>query len=64
MQSGYYDDDGTPINLDKIKVPDLCKQCSKNEIPENEVLCNLNRFDQSKDIENGKKFICGSFDPK
>jgi hypothetical protein len=54
----YFDDDGTEINPDLIPKPDLCLICKKQNDPEEEVLCTLNRLDQSDDEE----FICYAFE--
>jgi DNA-directed RNA polymerase subunit RPC12/RpoP len=58
--AGIFDDEGYQIDPDQIKKPYLCINCSKNIYPgpEDEMLCNLNRFDQ-KDTDN---FICHSFE--
>jgi len=61
---GYFDDDGTPIDLSQIEIPNLCKNCVKNSIPEEEINCSLNRFDQQDDVESGKDFICGAYKTK
>jgi hypothetical protein len=41
-----------------IPKPDLCLICKKQNDPEEEVLCTLNRLDQSDDEE----FICYAFE--
>jgi len=58
--NGMFDDDGYEINPDSIKKPSLCLICLKNIDPdwEEELLCNLNRNDQAKEIE----FKCGEFE--
>jgi nitrate/TMAO reductase-like tetraheme cytochrome c subunit len=58
--SGYFNDDGTPLNPDLIPTPQLCLSCSKNEDVTEEILCNLNRLDQT----NEKEFICFAYQNK
>ena len=58
--NGYFDDDGNPLNPDLIQRPGLCLVCSKNDDPDEEILCNLNRLDQ----RNDKDFICYAFEKK
>jgi len=55
--NGYFDDDGNKLNPDLIPKPDLCLSCTKNEDPNEEILCNLNRLDQDADSE----FICFAY---
>ncbi len=58
----YYDDDGNELNPDLISKPSLCVGCVLNEIEDDEenILCNLTRFDQS----DGKEFVCFGFKQK
>ena len=58
--AGIFDDDGYEINPDQIKMPPLCLTCSKNYVPgpEDDILCNLNRFDQ----RDSDDFICHEYD--
>ena len=49
--NAYFDDDGNELNPDLIPKPGLCISCAKNEDPEEEVLCTLNRLDQSGESE-------------
>jgi hypothetical protein len=56
----YFDDDGREMNSDLIPKPALCVSCAKDEDPEEEVLCNLNRLDQQGDAD----FQCGAYQPK
>ncbi|RLD36904.1 MAG: hypothetical protein DRI89_15735 [Bacteroidetes bacterium] len=56
--NGYFDDDGNKLNPDLIPKPDLCLSCTKNEDPNEEILCNLNRLDQDGDSE----FICYAYE--
>ena len=59
---GIFDDDGNPINPDLIPKPGLCLLCELDDVadPEENILCNLNRFDQ----RNEKEFKCESFKSK
>ena len=58
----YFDDDGNELNPDLISKPHLCVGCIKNDMMDGdeEILCNLTRFDQSED----KEFVCYGFEPK
>ena len=49
--NGYFDDDGNELNPDLIPKPNLCLSCKKNEDPNEEILCNLNRLDQRDENE-------------
>jgi len=62
LNSGLFDDDGNAINIHSIPKPELCVICKSNDIEDEEenILCNLNRFDQ----RNEKEFKCGAFEPK
>jgi len=62
QNGGIFDDNGNPINPHSIPMPDLCLLCkSYDDVdPEENILCNLTRFDQ----RNEKEFKCGAFDPK
>ena len=51
----FYDDDGTEVNPDLFPKPQLCLSCKKNDDPNEELLCNLNRLDQ-RDEEEFKCF--------
>lgn len=57
---GFFNDDGTPIDLDLIPVPGLCIICKSyhNDDPEEKFLCIMNRNDQRDDSD----FICGAFE--
>jgi hypothetical protein len=55
----YMNDDGTEFNPDLIPKPDLCISCKRDELREEEVLCNLIRADQHGDDE----FICEAYEP-
>ncbi len=52
---GFFDDDGYEINSDLIKKPSLCITCIHDDNPNEEPLCNMNRFDQ-KDEKDFKCF--------
>jgi len=54
----FYDDDGTEINPDLIAKPGLCLSCEKNDNPDEEMLCALNRLDQ----RNDKDFKCFAYE--
>ena len=54
----FYDDDGTEVNPDLIPKPDLCLICKKQDDPNEEILCSLNRMDQREDDE----FKCFAFE--
>ena len=58
--AGIFTDDGYEINPDLIKMPYLCLTCLKNYEPglEDDILCNLNRYDQRE----SDKFICHAFE--
>ena len=57
---GIFDDDGYEINTDLIKKPSLCLICMNDGDANEEILCNLIRFDQRKD----KEFKCSAFKKK
>lgn len=56
--NGFFDDDGYEINTELIKKPSLCITCAKNDNPNEELLCNMNRYDQ----RNNKKFKCFAYE--
>ena len=58
--AGIFTDDGYEINPETIKKPSLCTICHKNldPDPEDEMLCNLTRFDQ----QDSPKFVCQAFE--
>ena len=58
--AGFFDDDGYEINTDLINKPSLCIICAKDGNPHEEMLCNMNRFDQ-KDEDD---FKCFAFQQK
>lgn len=56
----FYNDDGTEINPELVPKPSLCLSCKKDDDPNEEILCILNKNDQ----QNEKDFICGAYEPK
>ncbi len=58
----YYDDDGNELNPHLIPKPELCVGCRKDESEdwEDEILCNLNKLDQS----GKEEFVCHAFVPR
>lgn len=60
ISGGFFNDDGTPINLKTVPVPSLCIVCKSyyaND-PEENFLCLMNRNDQRNDPD----FVCGAFE--
>lgn len=57
MHFNLFDDDGTPIDPERVKVPSLCTVCKKKDDPYEEPLCILNRYDQADE----DTFKCGAF---
>ena len=53
-----YDDNGKEIDVSKIPIPKLCLSCEKKDDPYEQILCNLNRFDQKDDTD----FKCGAYE--
>ena len=49
--AGFFDDDGYEINTDAIKKPALCLICKNDDNPEEEMLCNMTRYDQKDESE-------------
>lgn len=58
--AGFFDDDGNEINTDLIKKPSLCLTCVHDNDPNEEILCNMTRYDQ----RNDKEFICFAYRKK
>lgn len=58
--NGFFDDEGYEIKRDTIKMQLLCLTCIKNNSDdwEDDILCNLNRSDQT----NRKEFKCGAYE--
>ena len=54
---GFFDDDGYEINSELIKKPSLCLTCLHDDDPNEELLCNMNRFDQ----KDKKEFKCFAY---
>ena len=54
---GFFDDDGNEINSDLIKKPSLCLTCVHDDDSNEELLCNMTRFDQ----RNENDFICFAY---
>jgi len=52
---GFFDDDGFEINTELIKKPSLCLTCVNDDNPDEEMLCNMTRYDQ-KDVNEFKCF--------
>jgi hypothetical protein len=57
---GFFDDDGYEVNAELIKKPSLCLTCVNNDNPNDEMLCNMTRYDQKDDNE----FECFAFKKK
>lgn len=58
--AGFFDDDGYEINTESIKKPSLCLTCINDDNPNEEMLCNMTRYDQ----RNYKQFKCFAFNKK
>lgn len=58
--AGFFDDDGFEIDMKRIKKPSLCLSCKKNDKPEEELLCNMIRYDQMEE----KEFHCNAYEPR
>jgi hypothetical protein len=58
--SGFFRDDGTPIDPEKVTKPKLCLSCRRDVDPAEEILCILTRDDQADTHE----FICHAFKAK
>ncbi len=55
--NGFFDDNGVKINPELIKKPSLCLICMNDGNPDEEILCQMTRYDQRNDQE----FICYAF---
>ncbi|MGE4541145.1 MAG: hypothetical protein AB7D35_07780, partial [Bacteroidales bacterium] len=55
--AGFFDDDGYEINTELIKKPSLCITCINDDNPNEEILCNMTRYDQKDD----KTFKCFAY---
>jgi hypothetical protein len=49
--AGFFDDDGYEINTELIKKPSLCLTCINDYDPNEEMLCNMTRYDQKDENE-------------
>ena len=60
IYNGFYSDDGELINPEGIPLPGLCILCQSYQMydPEEDLLCQMNRYDQRHDRE----FNCGVFE--
>jgi len=56
----FYDDDGTEVNPNLIAKPSLCASCAKDDDPNEEPRCALNRFNQQGDED----FQCDAYVPQ
>ena len=54
---GIFDDDGYEIKTEMIKKPSLCLLCIHDNVQEEEMLCDLTRYDQ----RNAAEFVCFAF---
>ena len=53
----YYDDNGNELDPAAVAMPKMCLMCGKKDLPEEEILCNLNRLDQAGEPH----FKCGAY---
>lgn len=62
VYNGLYNDDGTPVEIEHIPIPDLCLRCKSylSDDWEENLLCNMNRNDE----RNDDNFECGAFEEK
>ena len=56
----YCNDNGTEFNPNLLPKPSLCATCKKDNDPDEETLCNLNRADQHGEEE----FVCHAYESK
>lgn len=54
---GFFDDDGFEINTELIKKPSLCLTCTNNDNSDEELLCNMTRYDQ----RDSNEFKCFAY---
>ncbi|MDP2808213.1 MAG: hypothetical protein Q8O74_08795 [bacterium] len=59
-KGGYFTDEGEEVNPDLIPKPGLCLLCQKDDDPNEEMLCNLNRLDQ----KDSGEFRCFAYQSK
>lgn len=57
-QSGFFMDDGSPVNENFVKKPSLCVTCLKDDDPKEFMFCSLTRIDQ----QNESSFTCHAYD--
>ena len=55
--AGFFDDDRYEINTDLIKKPSLSITCINDDNPNEEIFCNMTRYDQKDD----KEFKCFAY---
>lgn len=55
--AGFFDDDGYEINTDLIKKPSLCITCIKDNNPNEEILCNMIRYN----LRDENEFKCFAY---
>jgi len=58
--AGLFTDDGYLVNSGLIKKPGLCLLCKNDDKQEEEMLCNMTRYDQQDEPE----FTCFAFEKK
>ncbi len=58
--NGFYNDDGTKMDLGSVPIPGLCIICKKYQLDDGDenILCTLNRNDQ----RDSNDFKCGAFE--
>ncbi len=57
---GFFDDNGEKLDPNLIVKPSLCTTCEKDDYPDQEIFCNLNRLDQKDE----KDFECYAYESK
>jgi len=55
--AGLFDDEGYEVNSELINKPPLCITCINDNDPDQEILCNLTRNDQS----DAEEFKCQAY---
>ena len=55
--AGFFDDDGYEINTELIKKPSLCITCINDDNPNEEMLCNMVRYD----LKDENEFKCFAY---
>ena len=58
--SSFFDDDGFEINSDLINKPQICITCVNYDNSDEEILCNMTRYDQ----RNNDEFKCCAYEKK